>query len=126
MKNNRDEGQALVVLLVFIAVAITVITGAVAVTLINSQGASKYFSGEQTLFIAETGAEEGIIRLLRDPAYSGGTLPVANGQAVITVTSGPPNVDLTSEGVLTTFRRKVRVRGTYGDTFTVTNWEEID
>lgn len=113
-------------LLVFIAIAITVIVGATTVTLINVQGASKYSAGEEALFIAETGAEEAIIRLLREPGYSGGTVPVSNGQAVITVTSGPPNIDLTSEGTLSTFRRKIRVQGNYTDIFSVTSWQEID
>ena len=47
-------GQALVLLLVFITIATTIIGGAVAITIINSQSSSKFALGEEALAVAES------------------------------------------------------------------------
>lgn len=123
--NKNQKGQAFVTLIVFVAVATTLISAAVVVTLVNSQGTSKYALGEETLIIAESGAENALLRLLRDPNYTGETLTNVNGTATITVT-GSTTKTITSEGVNGNFKRKIQVVGSFSNNiFSITSWNEV-
>lgn len=118
------KGQTLVILLVFMAMAITITTAAVVVIIVNSQTGSKWEQGESALVIAESGAENALIRLLRDPSYTGETLTVGAGTATIVVTGVNPTVDVT--GTVGNFSRRVRVMGSYsGGVLTVSSWREV-
>ena len=120
------RGQALVTLLVFCATALIVTAGATAVIIINSQTTGKFAQGEETLHIAEAGADNAVLRLLRDPNYSGETLTVGNGTATITVT-GTTTKTIVSEAVNGFFRRKIQVIGSFANNiFTISSWTEID
>lgn len=124
--NHFKRGQALVTLLVFMATAITITSGAVIVTIINSQGSSKYELGEEALQIAETGADNAILRVIREPAYSGETVSIGAGTATITV-SGTSTKTIVSEGSNGGFKRKVQVVGNLtNNAFSLTSWSEID
>ena len=123
---TSQTGQALVVLLVFVAIAVTITVGAVLVTISNSQATSKYALGEEDLLIAQSGVENAILRLLRDPNYAGETLNVGFGSATITVT-GTTTKTITSASSDSVFKRTIQVIGTFsGNTFTLTSWSEID
>lgn len=124
-----ESGQALVTLVVFTAIATVVITGAVMATIVNSQATSKFVQGEQALQIAESGAENAIIRLLRDPNYgeTPDTISVGNGQAKITVTTVGESKTIISQGENGSFKRRVEVSISYvNNKLTVTSWKEID
>lgn len=126
VRSSFETGQALVVLLVFAAIAITITAGAVIVTISNSQATSKYALGEEDLLIAQSGAENAILRLLRDPNYSGETLNLGFGSATITVT-GTTTKTITSASSDSVFKRTIQVSGTLsGNVFTVTSWLETD
>ncbi len=123
MKRVGQSGQTLVALLAFMSMAIILTTAATAVTLVNSQSGSKYSQGQQALRYAEAGADNALLRLLRDPTYAGETLAVGTGTATITV-SGSGTKTIVSEGISGSFRRKVQVTATQGTTLTVTAWSE--
>lgn len=126
MKKRNKTGQALVTLLVFIAVATTITAAATTVTLINSQTTGKFARGESALTIAQAGADNAILRLLRDPSYSGEVLTVAGGTATITV-SGSSIKTIISEGKDGNFIRKIQVVGTYvNNTFAMSSWDLVD
>lgn len=121
-----QKGQALVTLLVFVVVALIVTSAAVTVTLINSQTTQKYSSSEESFAVANAGVDNAILRLLRDPNYTGETLTVGNGTATITVT-GSTTKTVVSEGVVDNFKRKIQAIGSFsGTVFTVSSWSEID
>lgn len=123
MKNN---GQALISLLVFAVVGMIVVTGAVAVMIINMSTTTTFALGDETYQLAEAGVENGILRFLRNSNYTGETLPIGNGSATITV-SGNPTVTITSEGVIGNDHRRLQVVGTYSNNiFTITSWTEIN
>ena len=63
----NQKGQTLVSLMIFMVTAVIIITAAVAVIIINSKATSKFYQGIVSYDIAETGIENAIIRLLRDP-----------------------------------------------------------
>ena len=126
MKQRNKTGQALVSLLVFIAVATTITAAATTVTLINSQTTGKFTQGESALTIAQAGADNAILRLLRDSAYAGEVLTVGSGTATITV-GGSSVKTITSVGKDGNFIRKLQVVGTFvNNTFTITSWDLID
>ena len=128
MKKRNKTGQALVTLLVFIAVATTITAAATTVTLINSQTTGKFAQGESALVIAQTGADNAILRILRDPngTYSGEVLTVGSGTATITV-GGSSVKTIISEGQDGNFIRKIQVVGTFvNNTFTVSSWDLVD
>jgi hypothetical protein len=121
------KGQTLVVLLVFVAIAIMVTTAAVIVTVVNSQGGVIVDQGNQALNVAESGAENALLQLLRNPGYTGETLSVGNGQAVVNVPPGSsyPKT-LTSFGKIGDFTRTIQVVFTYDSNYmlTVSSWRE--
>ena len=120
-------GQALVTLLVFIATATIITAAATTVTLINSQTTGKFAQGEVALTIAQAGADNAVLRLLRNPNYSGETdLSIGSGTATITV-SGSSVKTIIAEGKDGNFIRKVQVVGTFvNNTFTVSSWDLVD
>ena len=130
MKNRRNEkGQALITLLFFTVIGVTVTSAAVVMIMVNALSGTKQQQGEIAYEIAQSGAENGMIRLLRNPNYTGETLPVGGGSATITVTgsgtSGNPYVIL-SKGTNGAFIREVQVTATYqNNLLTVTGRKEV-
>ena len=119
------RGQSLVILLVFIAIAITVTSAAVVMMIVGSTAASKYEQGQTAYATAESGAENALLRLLRDPNYAGETLTIGSDTATITVTGTNPKT-VTSTGVSGGFTRQVQVVAGYTNgILTVTSWSEV-
>lgn len=122
----NQKGNALITLLIFVAVGITVTTGAIVVSIINTQGLSKISQSEVALEIAESGAENAILRLLRDYTYTGESLNIGTGTATITV-NGTSDITIVSEGAYNDFKRKIQVDATLlNDQLTVDDWKEIN
>lgn len=91
MKNlQRQKGQTLVIMLTYMIIAIVVTTASITLVLNSSSGTDKIYQGANSLDIAESGAETAMIKLLRNPNYTGETLTVGGGQAVITITGTSP------------------------------------
>lgn len=112
-------------LLVFMAVAVTITTAATTITLINSTTTSRVEQGQMAYNIAESGIENALIRLLRDPGYSGETLPVAEGFATISVT-GTPLMTITSTGVLGDFTRRLQATAQFvSGVLNILSWQEV-
>lgn len=127
MKINtaQSRGQALVTLLFFMIIAITITSGAVIIILTNSLAATKFDQGNVSYYIAESGAENALIRLLRDPNFSGETLNIDTGTAIISVTGTNPKI-ITSEGRIGDFSRKIEITADYtNNILTILNWREI-
>lgn len=121
---HSQKGQTLVTLLVFMVIGITITTAAVMMTIVNTQNATKFQEGLIAYQVAESGAENAIIRLLRDPSYTGETLTVGAGTATITV-SGTTTKTITSSGVNGNYLRKVQVVASYvNNVLTITSWQE--
>lgn len=120
-KNNA--GQAMVSLVIFMLIATIVTSTAVAVVITNSVSASKLQQGTLAYAVAESGIEDTLLQLLRNPQYTGTPvnqpLLVGNGNAAITVQiSGvSPNINyvITSIGTYKTFQRKIEVDAGYNN-----------
>ncbi len=125
MGSSTQQGQALVILLFYMIIAITLTTTAVAVIVSNSLSATRSEQGAHALQIAEAGAENAIVRLLRSTSYSGETLTVGIGTATVTVTGTNTKI-IRSVGAISGFTRTVQVTATLTNgILEVSSWQEI-
>ena len=111
-------------LLVFMIIAITVTTAATTLILVNSANTQKMEGGIIAYSVAESGIENGLLRLLRNPFYTGETLTLAEGTATITVTGSNPYT-ITSTGESGNFIRVIQVVVNYNENMTISSWREI-
>jgi hypothetical protein len=120
------RGQALISLLFFMIIGINVTAAAVVILIANSLSGTKFQQGSIAYQVAESGIENAKIRLLRDSMYAGETLPVGNGNAVITISRNGTQYTIRSRGTVGNFVRQIQVVATYSDNlFTVTSQQEI-
>lgn len=120
-----EKGQALVTLLFFVLISLTITSAAIIIIITNSLSASKLEEGNLAYYAAESGVENALLRLLRDPNYSGETLAVGNATAVITITGVNPKT-VVSVGQNGNFKRKVSAEMTYiNGYYTFSNWKEL-
>ena len=120
IKHNRS-GQTLVTLLVFIVVATAITSTAVAVLINTTRSSSILGQSVTATQVADSGVENALLRLLRDPNYTGETLTVGNGTATVTVT-GTTTKTITSIGRIGTFQKTAVVVVAYNDTISITSW----
>lgn len=125
MKKNQ-QGQALVILLVFMILAIIMTTMAVALVSINATAASQVEQGDMAWKLAESGADNALLRLMRNPAYSGTeTFTLDSGQVTATVSATNPII-IMSEGKQGEFVRKASVSASFVNTvLTIYSWREV-
>lgn len=121
-----SSGQALITLLVFVLIAITVSSAAIIVIYVNSIATSKFQEGTNVYVVSESGLENGILRLLRDPSYTGETVAIGSGSATITVSgSGPWTIR--SVGRVGDFVRTTSVDASLSaGTYSFSNWKETN
>lgn len=123
LKKNR--GQTLIMLLIYIVIAIIITTSAVAIVIVNSKGTDKLYQGTTAFDVAESGAETAMIKLLRDPAYTGELLTLNGGTVTIIITGTNPKTVI-SKGTLGNFTRTVQATvDTSNNVLTVTSWREL-
>jgi hypothetical protein len=121
----REVGQALVTLLFFILISLTITSAAIIIIIANSLSANKLEEGTAVYYIAESGVENALLRLLRDPNYAGETLGVGNGTVSITVSGNNPKT-IVSVGQNGNFKRTVSVQVNYTNGYyTFSNWREL-
>lgn len=124
--NLNQKGQALVSLLFISLIGFTIITAAAILVFVNSQSTSITEQGTYAYYVAESGAEEGLLRLLRNPLYAGTPtnqpLSISSGSATIQVNNGI----ITSTGSYNKAIRKIQVQTVYNnDVLTINSWKEI-
>lgn len=125
IQRKQQKGQALITLLFFVIIGVTIISAAVIVILTNSLSGSRMEQGFGAYAVAEAGIENALLRLDRNPYYTGETLSVGNGTATITV-SGNNLITILSVGTLYNAVRKVQATVTNNNNaFTVTAWKEV-
>ena len=124
----QESGQALISLLFVAIIGITVMSSAVILVYGNTQSASITEQGTYANYVAESGAEEGLLRLLRNPNYTGTAvgqpLPVGLGSVVIQVSTASGLI--TSIGTYNNAVRKIQVQTVYNNGVrTISSWKEV-
>lgn len=135
MKNKIDEkgpasirlqgeaGQALITIIFIMVVSISILTSIILIVFNNITGGSNLEQGALAYYSAESGAQNGVLRLLRNPSYSGETLSINGGTVTIEVIGGV----ITSEAHIDNSIRKVEVQTVYNNNvLTITSWKEIN
>ena len=126
MNKYNNLGQSLISLVIFMVVATIIISGAVTVIVVNSKTTGKFYQGVVSYDIAELGIENALIRLLRDPNYTGETLTIGSDTTTIQVTGGDqaPYI-ITSSGNASNFKRAIQAVAEYNNNIlTVSSWKE--
>ena len=122
---KSERGQTLVMLLLFMVMAIMVVSAAVGLIINNSKSTDKLYQGSNALSIAESGIEIAMIKLIRNSSYTGETQSIGGGQAVITVTGTEPKT-IRSKATTGDFTRTVEaIVTTVNYRLTITSWREI-
>lgn len=119
-----QEGQALVTLLFFMLIGISVTSAAIAVLLTNALGTGSAEQGMTAYYVAESGMEDAILKMDRNSNYStpGYTLSVDGGSAFVQVSGGIA----TSTGTLSNAVRKIQVQTVYNNNILIiSSWKEI-
>ena len=121
---SSHSGQALVVLLVFMTVGIMVTYATTLLSVYAISAASSSEQSELALAVSESGIENALMRLLRDPSYSGETLTLPDGTATITVT-GTTTKTVVSVGVSRNFKHTVTATvGYVNGIMSVSSWTD--
>ncbi len=122
-----SSGQALITLLFFCLIAITLTSAAIIVLFSNSISGAKLQQGSSAYQIAQGGTENAMLRLLRDPDYTGEAgLVIGDGTADITVTGSGGSYTVTSKGKIGNMLRQMQAKVTYSSgQFVITSEKEI-
>ena len=122
---NSSMGQALISLLFFMIIAITITSAAIIMIFTNSLSASAAQQGDVSYAAAENGIENALLRLLRDPTYKGETLPSNGGNATVQIVGNDPYT-ITSDGYVNSYKRTIQVVASYTTgQLTISSWKEI-
>ena len=125
ISRTSEAGQALVTLLFFVVLAITIISAAVAIVLANALSASLMQEGINAYSIAESGAENALLRLDRNLNYTGETMTVYGGTATITATGTNP-VTILSIGTANSAIKKIQVVVNINNgQLSIVSWKEV-
>ncbi|HLD26853.1 MAG TPA: hypothetical protein VJB63_02775 [Patescibacteria group bacterium] len=97
------------------------------IMVINTQTSTKFQQSFTALYTAESGVENALLRLLRNPNYIGEIVPIDTGNATITVTDiGGGQKQIVSVGKSYTILRTLQIVVSYIDNIlTVVSWKEI-
>jgi hypothetical protein len=122
---RQKDGQALIVLVCFAVIATTIIASVVLISITTNSASGRTQEGAVAYSVAESGVENALLRLLRDPSYTGETLAVGSGSAVITVTGTNPKT-IVSQGTSGNYYRTLQaVASDSAGILTVTSWKEL-
>jgi Tfp pilus assembly protein PilX len=125
IKLKNQSGQTLVTLIIIVVMTLVVSTALVVLVINNSKSSSRISQSIQALATAESGAENAILKLLRDPTYSGETMTFGEHTAVVTVHDNGNKV-ITSEGTAGNFKKTIRVEISFiGGVLEVISWNEV-
>ncbi|QQG40542.1 MAG: hypothetical protein HYV37_03155 [Candidatus Levyibacteriota bacterium] len=120
-----QKGQSLITLLFFMIIAITIISASVVVTLVNTQSTSRLEITNNAYVMAENGAEDAILKLLRNPDYTGESFSLGEAN-IITQVSGTNTKAATIEARLNGFIRKIQVNLDYSNNILrMISWKEV-
>lgn len=127
---KSSSGQALVTLLFFVLIGLTIISAAAVMVFGNIQSASVTEQGNYAYFVAESGIQEALIRIIRDPGYSGTPvgqpLSIGEGNVVIQVSSSSGVITATATGTFNNNVRKIQLQTVYNNNVaSISSWKEI-
>lgn len=126
MHNKHMQGEALITFLFFVTIGIMIISAVAVILFVNELSASTVETGTDAYYVAESGMENALLTLLRNPSYTGETIAVGGGVATVTVSNLNQNTLIaTATGSFANTIRKIEVQTVYNNaTYTITSWKE--
>lgn len=125
-KNTKQRGQALITFLYIMVIGMTISSAAAVIILINLIGGGTMERGEIAYYVAESGIENAMINLLRNPSYTGETLNVGGGNVTVEITNQNP-LTILATGRYNNNVRKIEVQALYNNNvLTISSWKEIN
>lgn len=119
------SGQILTSVIVFMAFGLSIIALSSVLTIVNIQNTAKNSMSAQALSYAEMGAEDALLRLIRDPDYPGGTLFIDSATIAVNVSRDTTNKTVTSTATYRGFTRKVVVQVSLANNkLTLISWKQ--
>jgi len=124
-KQQTDHrGYVLVTLLVVMVVAMVISSAGISLIVNNTQNSSRYQQNVTALKITESGMENAVLRILRDPTYIGETLLLDGNPVMITVVGTGP-IQVTAQGQVGQFTKQIDVTMSLEEgIWTVDSWKE--
>lgn len=125
-KSIHNSGQVLIAMLYIMVIGILVTTGAVYALIGNTQATSMFEAGSLAYSAAESGAENALLRLVRNPFYTGETLVISDEQSAMVTVSTASGVTILSQGTFRTAVKQVEVQVHYnGGELVIDSWREL-
>lgn len=126
INKNKERGQALVTLLYIIMIGTAITSAVVIIMLVNIMGGGTMQQGELAYYAAESGIENALLNLLRNPSYSGETINLGSGSVTTEVTSQNP-LTIVATGKYYNTARKIQVQTVYNNNvLSISSWKEIN
>jgi flagellar basal body-associated protein FliL len=123
MKN--EKGQTMIILIFFVMTALALTIAAIFMLTINAGSTTDLENGIALRQLADSGTENALIKLERDPSYSGETYITSNTTITIIVTGSNAKTIITSAEI-NNLTRKVEVLVDYNNNILrVNSWKEI-
>jgi len=117
-----QKGQIFITMLFFVIIGVTIILAETIVLFTNILSASTTEQGTNAYYVAESGIEEALLRLNRNPGYPGGVLTVGLGSAVIQVGNGI----ITAAGTYSNTIKKIQVQTVNSNgALKIVSWKEV-
>lgn len=125
---TRSEGQALIGVLAVVAIASVMVSSLVLTSIISADSSLKLRQSTNLINQADTAMQNAILRLERDPSFTGETLNFSAGQVIIEITGDNPKiVEAKSINFDNKILRKLHaeVNSDNNSAITVSNWSEF-
>lgn len=120
----KKTGSALILIIIFTAVAMLVISTAVAIISNNLSSKTAFNISDKSYISAESGVENALMLLLRKRDYIGESFNFNQGNVNVTV-SGSPIITITSTSNINNYNRTIVVIGEFnGNKFEISSWGE--
>ncbi|OGM77198.1 hypothetical protein A2210_03335 [Candidatus Woesebacteria bacterium RIFOXYA1_FULL_40_18] len=121
---NTQKGQSMILLVFFVMTAVAITIAAIFMMIITSGSVADMQNGIEAGQLADSGAENALLKLERDPSYSGEVYTLGNATVTVIVTGGTTKT-INSTVVSGDFTRKVEVLANYtNNVLSVTSWKE--
>lgn len=128
-KASAEAGQALIILIVAIAVALLVLTSAVLRSIDQAKLSARNKLGQKVYYAAEAGVEYGLIKTMRNPSSCSGSDVLALDSATVNITYNiaGSNCQIISKATQGSLIKKIEVFASYdsGWVFNYSSWSEI-
>lgn len=109
-------------MLFFVIIGVTIISAEAIVLFTNILSASTTEQGTNAYYVAESGIEEALLRLNRNPGYAGEVLTVGEGNVIIQANDGI----ITATGTYASTIKKIQVQIVNNNgALKIISWKEI-